>query len=97
MRKSAWKLLPISITNVLEKDEWDEWDEEDEEIDYAKRENKFRAITSILMEYSKHRVLEAKDSQALLQRSKEIKIFERVKISYYVISLLLGPCRVRVI
>ena len=37
----------------------EEEDEEDEEIDDTKRENKFRAITTILTECSKHRVLEA--------------------------------------
>jgi len=34
-------------------------EEKHEEIDDTKRENKFRAITAILMECSKHRVLEA--------------------------------------
>ena len=34
----------------------EEEDGEDEEIDDTKRENKFRAITTILTECSKHRV-----------------------------------------
>ena len=37
----------------------EEEDGEDGEIDDTKRENKFRAITTILTECSKHRVLEA--------------------------------------
>ena len=53
------QIIIIDDDEEDEEDEWDGWDEEDEEIDYAKRENKFRAITSILMECSKHRVLEA--------------------------------------
>ena len=45
--------------NEEEENKEEENKEEDEEIDDTKRENKFRAITGILTDCSKHRKLEA--------------------------------------